>query len=128
MSPVLEDPLPPPAPIGVSSGLLSGSCSPPQSAMSRGTLALLALIVEDPPLPPHFGSFDQRIPNTLSKEELLPMLGSDPAVVMEGVGSLSLPLAASGSLDFVEVSSLKDDDDEELAPQVPMASTNGGDW
>lgn len=126
VSPVLEDPLPPAAPAGVSSGLPSGSCSQPQSAVPWGTLALLALLVEDPPLPPRFGSFDERIPDTLSTEELLPMLGSDPAVVMEGLGSLSLPSAASGGLDFAEVSSVKDvDDDEELAPQVPMTSTKG---
>ena len=53
-------------------------------------------------------------------------LGSDPAVVVEGLGSLSLPPAALGGPVSTEESSVEDvDGDEELAPQSSMASTNG---
>ena len=131
-------PAPPPAtaaPLaGASSDLKSTplTTNPASSASTEDVTPLQLLLSASQGLPVSWASLADWDDDDASEEELATWtppafggLGSDPAVMIEGLGFLSLPPAVSGSL-VSEVSFVKVvDGDEELALETSMASPNG---
>ncbi|KAK1646404.1 hypothetical protein QYE76_064209 [Lolium multiflorum] len=100
-------------------------CSQPRPAASTSTLVLPEEVPAPPPCPPR--PYHRNRTVTVAVTPTGPRSSDgllyDPAVLVEGLGSLSLPPVASDG--HAEVASDDDDDIGELAPQSLLTSTTG---